>query len=220
MWQNDDVGELGVKVRKNANGATTMETLIRFGVEELERSGSINFNLENVLRESGVARGSLYHHFGSRHGLISHCEAVMLKTSLKLENEIIRTTIESGKSGEELFDLLAGFTRINGSDALQEQRGRRIRTLAASVEDNSLRKLIAESQMKGSQFLVESFQIAADKGLIKPRVPLDAMVYLMQAMFLGRILVDITRDPGLSDSVNEATVEAFRHLLNPQSKSK
>lgn len=212
------MAEPGGKTRKNLNGASTMETLIKFGVEELQRSGSINFNLENVLRESGVARGSLYHHFGSRHGLISHCEAVMLKSSLKNENEAIRSVIESGKSGEELFELLAGFTRINGSDALREQRGRRIRTLAASVEDESLRTLIAESQTKGSAFLVESFAIAKDKGLINPRIPLEALVYLMQAMFLGRILVDITGDTALSDSVNEATVETFRFLLNPQSK--
>ena len=210
------MAEASATTRKNQNGASTMETLIKFGVEELQRSGSINFNLENVLRESGIARGSLYHHFGSRHGLISHCEAVLLKSSLKNENEIIRSVIESGKSGEELFELLAGFTRINGTDALREQRGRRIRTLAASVEDESLKTLIAESQMKGSAYLVESFAIARDKGLIAPRVPLDALVYLMQAMFLGRILVDITGDVSLSDSVNEATIEAFRFLLNPQ----
>lgn len=207
------------QTRKNANGASTMDTLIQYGMEELQRSGSIDFNLENVLRESGVARGSLYHHFGSRHGLISHCEATLLKSSLKNENEIIRSVIESGKSGEELFGLLAGFTRINGSDALREQRGRRIRTLSASVEDESLRTLIAESQMKGSAFLVESFAIAKDKGLIAPRVPLDALVYLIQAMFLGRILVDITGDTTLSESVNEATVETFRFLLNPQPKN-
>ncbi len=193
-----------------------METLIRFGVEELQRSGSVNFNLETVLRESGVARGSLYHHFGSRHGLISHCEAALLKTSLKAENEVIRSVIESGKSGEELFDLLAGFTRINGSEALREQRGRRVRTLAAAVEDASLKKMIAESQVKGSTFLVESFGLAKDKGLIAPRIPLDALVYLIQAMFLGRVLVDITENNTLSDSVNEATVETLRYLINPQ----
>jgi AcrR family transcriptional regulator len=216
MCQTKKVTEAN-KTRKNSNGASTMETLIRFGVEELQRSGSIDFNLENVLRESGVARGSLYHHFGSRHGLISHCEAVLLKSSLKTENEFIRTVIDSGKSGEELFELLASFTRINGSEALREQRGRRVRTLAAAVEDEALKKLIAESQMKGSAFLVESFALAKDKGIIDPRVPLDALVYLMQAMFLGRILVDITGDAELSDSVNEATVTTFRYLLNPQS---
>lgn len=216
MWQNHKVSDLPIKMRKNVNGSSTMETLIRFGVEELERSGSIDFNLENVLRESGIARGSLYHHFGSRHGLISHCEATLLKSSLKNENEVIRSVIESGKSGDELFNLLAAFIRVSGSDELQEQRERRIRTLAASVQDDSLKRLIAESQMKGSEFLVESFALATEKGLIAPRVPLNALVYVLQALFLGRILVDITDDRDLSDSVNETTVETFRFLLNPQ----
>lgn len=214
------MAEPGLISRKNANGAATVETLIHFGVLELQRSGSINFNLESVLRESGVARGSLYHHFGSRHGLISHCEAALLKSSLKAENELIRSVIESGENGEELFDLLASFTRINGSPALQEQRGRRVRTLAASVEDEHLRQLIAESQITGSTFLMESFVIAQQRGLIAPRIPINALVYLIQALFLGRVLVDITDDQPLSDAVNEATVDTFRYLLNPQSKNK
>lgn len=214
------MAEPGGKLRKNINGSSTMETLIQFGIEELKRSGSINFNLESVLRDSGVSRGSLYHHFGSRHGLISHCEASLLKSTLKAENEIIRSVVESDKSGEELFEILATFTRINGSPALQEQRGRRVRTIAASVEDANLRQLIAESQVTGSSFLVESFEIATKRGLIAPQIPIDALVYLIQALFLGRVLVDITGDTALSDSVNEATIATLRYLVNPQSKTK
>ena len=202
--------------RKNANGASTMETLIKFGVEELQRAGAIDFNLENVLRESGVSRGSLYHHFGSRHGLITHCEAHLLKQTLKTENEGIRLLIESGSSGEELFSLLVMLIRSLGSPAAVEQRSKRIRTLAGSVEDPSLMHLIAESQQKGSQYLVESYQLAVDKGFIKPRIDLPALVYLTQSMFLGRVLVDIIRDEELSTSVNDATIEALRYLMNPQ----
>ncbi|MFY8238235.1 MAG: TetR family transcriptional regulator, partial [Ilumatobacteraceae bacterium] len=62
------------QTRKYINGTTTMETLIEFGLRELELVGSIEFNLETVLRESGVSRGSLYHHFGNRLGLIARCE--------------------------------------------------------------------------------------------------------------------------------------------------
>ncbi len=202
--------------RKNVNGASTMETLIEYGIAELKRSGSIDFNLENVLRESGVARGSLYHHFGSRHGLISQCEAQLLKQTLKSENEIIRKLIEGGDSGRQLFELLSVFIRNLGSADVMQQRSRRIRTLATSVEDPQLRSLLAESQIKGSQYLVDSYQLAVDKSLIAPRVDLPSLVYVTQALFLGRILVDITDDTGLSASVNEATIAALEHLMNPQ----
>jgi AcrR family transcriptional regulator len=202
--------------RKNANGTSTMETLIEAGIKELKRSGSINFNLETVLRESGIARGSLYHHFGSRHGLITHCEAHVLKQTLKSENEGIRHLIESGSSGNELFSILVMLIRSLGSPEAVEQRSKRIRTLAGSVEDPELMRLIAESQQKGSQYLVESFQLAVDKGFIKPRIDLTALVYLTQSLFLGRVLVDIIRDEGLSKSVEEATAETLRYLMNPQ----
>jgi AcrR family transcriptional regulator len=204
------------QTRKNANGVSTVETLIRYGVEELQRSGSINFNLENVLRESGIARGSLYHHFGSRHGLISHCEAHLLKQSLKSENELIRVLIESGKDGDELFAMLSSIVLSMGSDQMKDQRGRRIRTLAAAVEDPALRSMLSESQTKGSEFLTESYELAKEKGFIDPIVDTKTVAYLTQAMFLGRVLVDITDDAELSDSVNKAIVLMLKTLMNPQ----
>lgn len=215
-WQDGGVVEPTEKTRKNINGASTMETLISFGIKELELSGSINFNLETVLRESGVSRGSLYHHFGSRHGLISHCETAVLKESLKSENEAMRALVESGMSGEELFNLLSAFVRTNGSEDLMEQRSRRVRTIAASVDDKKLKEKLAESQIKGSEYLAGTYAIAQELGLFKPAVDVEAIVYLTQAMFLGRVLVDITDNQALSDAVNEATVHVMRLLLNPQ----
>ena len=193
-----------------------METLLQFGIEELSQSGPINFNLENVLRESGVSRGSLYHHFGSRHGLISYCQAHELKQTLKAENEGIRFLIENGQNGRQLFDALASVIRTLGSEKNIQQRQLRIRSLATSTDDESLRTLLAESQITGSQFLVDSYQLAVDKGFMKPRIDLEGLVQLTQGMFLGRALVDITQDESLSHSVNEAAIAALEYLMNPQ----
>lgn len=193
-----------------------METLLQFGIEELSQSGPINFNLENVLRESGVSRGSLYHHFGSRHGLISYCQAHELKQTLKAENEGIRFLIENGQNGRQLFDALASVIRTLGSEKNIQQRQQRIRSLATSTDDESLRTLLAESQITGSQFLVDSYQLAVDKGFMKPRIDLEGLVQLTQGMFLGRALVDITQDESLSHSVNEAAIAALEYLMNPQ----
>ncbi len=42
-WQDGVVVEPTEKNRKNVNGASTMETLVSFGIEELERNGSIGW---------------------------------------------------------------------------------------------------------------------------------------------------------------------------------
>ncbi|CAB4643294.1 unannotated protein [freshwater metagenome] len=97
-----------------------------------------------------------------------------------------------------------------------DQRGRRIRTIAASMEDDNLRAMLADSQIKGSQYLVDSYEMAKQQGLIKPKIEIETIVYLTQAMFIGRVLVDITEREDLSDSINEAIVLVLRTLMNPQ----
>jgi AcrR family transcriptional regulator len=193
-----------------------MAALLQFGIEELSQSGPINFNLENVLRESGVSRGSLYHHFGNRMGLIARCEAVLLKQSLKADNEGVRLLISMGISGKELFAVLSEQIRMNGSVEAVARRQQRIRTLGMAVEDEGLRQMLTDAQDKGSRFFAETLAIAKDRGLIQPVGDLDALSYLIQSMFLGRILVDNTHDEALSDALNEATIVALEGLLNPQ----
>lgn len=202
--------------RKYLNGVSTMQTLIDFGIRELEQVGSIEFNLETVLRESGVSRGSLYHHFGNRLGLIARCEAELLKQSLKADNEGVRLLISMGISGKELFAVLSEQIRMNGSVEAVARRQRRIRTLGMAVEDEGLRQMLTDAQDKGSRYFAETLTIAKERGLIQPVVDLDALSYLIQSMFLGRILVDNTHDEALSDAVNEATILALEKLLNPQ----
>jgi AcrR family transcriptional regulator len=202
--------------RKYLNGVSTMQTLIDFGIRELEQVGSVEFNLETVLRESGVSRGSLYHHFGNRLGLIARCEAELLKQSLKADNEGVRLLISMGISGKELFAVLSEQIRMNGSVEAVARRQQRIRTLGMAVEDEGLRQMLTDAQDKGSRFFAETLAIAKDRGLIQPVGDLDALSYLIQSMFLGRILVDNTHDEALSDALNEATIAALEGLLNPQ----
>jgi len=190
--------------------------LISFGMKELEQSGSINFNLETVLRESGVSRGSLYHHFGSRHGLIAHCETELLKEDLESANQVIRSIIESERTGEQLFEVLAAYTRLLGSDEMRKQRAKRIRAIAVSMDDEKLFQELVAAQMGGSDFLTDSYEIARSDDRIRPLVDIKALVYLTQTMALGRVLVDMTDDSELSDAVNEANVLVLRHLMNPQ----
>lgn len=202
--------------RKYLNGVSTMQTLIDFGIRELEQVGSVEFNLETVLRESGVSRGSLYHHFGNRLGLIARCEAELLKQSFKADNEGLRLLISMGISGKELFAVLSEQIRMNGSVEAVARRQQRIRTLGMAVEDEGLRQMLTDTQDKGSRFFAETLAIAKERGLIQPVGDLDALSYLIQSMFLGRILVDNTHDEALSDAVNEATILALEKLLNPQ----
>lgn len=202
--------------RKYANGTTTTARLLEFALKELDRSGPLDFNLDTVLAESGVSRGSFYHHFGDRASVIARCEAELLKQSLKTDNEALRFLVENLSSGQEIFDLLAIRIRENGSEVQVRRRRQRFQTIAMAFGDDSLRELLNDQQTKGTNFFWETLQEAERRGQIAPVVDLEGISHFIQSVFLGRVLVDQLGDDRLSALVDEVTIESLRLMMNPQ----
>lgn len=202
--------------RKYANGTTTTAKLLEFALKELERSGPLDFNLDNVLAESGVSRGSFYHHFGDRASVIARCEAELLKQSLKTDNEALRFLVENLSSGQEIYDLLAIRIRQNGTDEQVRRRRQRFQTIAMAFGDDSLRELLNDQQTKGTNFFWETLEESQRRGQIAPVVDLEGIAHFIQAAFLGRVLVDQLGDDRISGLVDDITVESLRLMLNPQ----
>ncbi|MEY3054995.1 MAG: hypothetical protein RL550_1518, partial [Actinomycetota bacterium] len=65
---------MGEPLRKRSDGLATIELVLEHARAELEASGPVRFNLDRVIESSDVARSSVYHHFGSRAGLIATIE--------------------------------------------------------------------------------------------------------------------------------------------------
>ncbi len=202
--------------RKYANGTTTTARLLEFALKELDRSGPLDFNLDTVLAESGVSRGSFYHHFGDRASVIARCEAELLKQSLKTDNEALRFLVENLSSGQEIFDLLAIRIRENGSEVQVRRRRQRFQTIAMALGDDSLRELLNDQQTKGTNFFWETLQEAERRGQIAPVVDLEGISHFIQSVFLGRVLVDQLGDDRLSALVDEVTIESLRLMMKPQ----
>lgn len=205
----------GARTRKNFNGDRTMAKLLEFARAELARSGPIDFSLDTVLRESGVARSSFYHHFGDRSSIIAICQVAELKDSLRAENEVLRLLIENSDSGAQLFELLALRIRMNGDDEQVRRRRQRVEMFVLANGDQQLRERLAEAQARGTEYLVETLEIARQRGLIDPVAPVNEIAQVMQSMFIGRVFVDVLEDDEQSRVVNEGTITALRLLVRP-----
>jgi hypothetical protein len=99
------VSEKAGQARKNANGMSTMDTLVHFGMEELKRSGSIDFNLENVLRESGLV------------GLFKFRS---LRKQLPNQNPIKSVAIENKHQNSSKTDELIKLSRLKTEGMISE----------------------------------------------------------------------------------------------------
>jgi AcrR family transcriptional regulator len=186
---------------------------MRFGHEELERSGAVNFNLDTVLHESKVARGSLYHHFKSREGFIVALEFERSFTRQMKELEIFRTFFYSASSDEEIFQALEVGLIAAGRNEGKLRRQHRVESLAAALRSSELQRILADSQVEGTAHFRETLENTAKRGIISLRAPIDGVAYLLQSMFVGRILVDLVEDKKVDADWVAAAMTTIRYLL-------
>jgi len=204
------VGNTG---RKRADGRATMRALLDAAHREAEKHGLIDFNLDRVLADAGAARSSLYHHFGSREALIAAVEFETAARALQSEMDLMRTVILSAKSVDDVVALLEAGLRGDGGEASRARRIRRIEQLVIASRSKALADVVAEAQREGTKHLAETLRMAAEQGIISPRIDTMALSMWLQTHFVGRNLIDVLDDPAVEAEWITGVVEAARHLF-------
>ncbi len=183
---------MATPLRKRSDGIQTMALVKKFARAELDKYGAVKFNLDRVLEKSGVSRSSVYHHFGSRDGLIATLEVDRgLEDTLK-EMEILRSFL----LGSDKFEQVMGYIEIaltaDDDKAARLRRRRRVALLAASEHNKALASSLANAQSKGTAHLAETLQMMKDRGIINPSGSLSGIASAFQSLLLGRVYADIT----------------------------
>lgn len=209
-----EVSKIMTKKRDiNNRGRSTMAKLIEFASAELDRVGLANFDIDTVLRKSKVSKGSLYHHFGSKNGLLIAVETTQWVQYLESQNHFLRKLVENCKSAAELLDLMTRVIEISGQKDNREFRKKRLRAMVFAQHDKELKALIKTKQIEASAFLAETFQIAQSRGWIKPNLNLLATAYWFQGVFIGHVMLDITDIDSLDDEWNNVAVASLKSFL-------
>jgi AcrR family transcriptional regulator len=192
-----------------------MDRVVGFARAELAEHGPVGFNLDRVIAASGVSRGSIYHHFGSRAGVITAVEAADLLGVYRAGNEATRSVVERATNGIEIIDWLRTALEFGGAEDGRRARSRRVATLAAAEQIPALREVIGEYQREGVEYYAETLGIARGRGLIDPQAPISGIANLIQSVLLGRALVDLLDDPEQDAAWAETAVAAISAVLRP-----
>ena len=201
--------------RKRRDGRATMERVTEFARAELAEHGPVGFNLDRVIAASGVSRGSIYHHFGNRAGVITAVEALDQLRTYRAGNDVTRRVVEEASAGSDLVNWLSLALQFGAGDDGRRTRARRVASLAAAEQIPALREVLSEYQREGVAFYAETLEIARRRGLIDPVVPIAGIANLIQSVLLGRALVDLLDDEEQDMAWAETAVAAITAVLRP-----
>ena len=194
-------------------GRATIEKLLEVTISELDRVGLAEIDIDSLLRKSKISKGSLYHHFGSKNGLLTAAEAQQFMKYLKREGETFRKLIEGCTTKQKFVDLVAAVMKITRLESNLDFRKKRVRAIAMSFNDEILAQVLKNAQIEVTEYLAGSFQIAKDRGWVKPDTDLMALSYWIQGVFIGHVMLDITEQTEHEDAWSQVAFQALQPFL-------
>lgn len=150
----------------------------------------------DICEATGVNYGSVYHHFGSREGLIDAAYHKMFYEYAEHDIEILRNITEGS---ETLTEFVAGMSGLAGTFSTGAARARRralrIRIVAASLTRPELFEKISATQDQVTEALTKLVEHGQSRGWIRKDLTSQALSVMVQALLVGRILDDIAGAP-------------------------
>lgn len=184
----------------------TKERLLDTVARMLTESGLEGLTVDGVLHESGVSRGSLYHHFEDFPDLLE--QALVQRFSANVNKSIAMLTgiVRSSKTKEETISSLRQATVETTSSALAPTRMERAKVIGYAHGNPRLGARLGAEQSRLTTALAGLFRELQDKGWMSNDFDAKAAAVLIQSYALGRIVDDINDDK-ISD-------EAWCALIN------
>ena len=196
-------------------GRATKRALLDAAIADMEATGEASIRITKILKESGVTNGSLYHHFGSREGLVREAIAERFLGAVTQGLAVFAQRLTEVTTTEEMLQLFRDELVRYGTPEVIVQRTRRMTALAAALpRAELLERVIADQGMYfdgAAQALVQ----LQERGLIKADLDLRAFAAWFLGLSLSRLLSDI--DPDLNPDVewSQYTYTALVAILTP-----
>ncbi len=195
---------MGVVNRKAEQGQATREQLVAAATKLFASQGYAATSIEQVLQESGVSRGALYHHFDSKEVLF---EAVLEAVEASIATSIAQAAARAKNAVEALRTGCNAWLRI-----AEDPAAHRIALVdAPSVVGWQRWRQIDERH--GFGLLKRALEAVAAEGRLRPEL-VDVLAHMLLAALLEVTLV-IARAPDRAKArrAGQAAVDALLDKL-------
>lgn len=198
---------------KQRRAASTIDALVEATIRALAENGEAGFRVDDVLQQTGTSKGSLYHHFTNRDGLIEAATLVEFSRQVNEDTAAIRSAFEGAETREELLARLDLIVVASQDVERAPSRAQRLRILGTAVNRPALWAALGEEQSRLTDTIAEVIRAGQRRGLVSSTVDARAFGVFIQAYTLGRVLDDIDPDPADPAAWTELIVRVVRSVI-------
>lgn len=176
--------------------------------------GTDGFTVEMVLSESGISRGSLYHHFEDFPDLVESALVEVNRSYVESSIELTARAVGAVTTKEDFLAAINLVTSTLHSEERFKARIDRVRMIALCADSPSFRQKFGEAQAELIENLAEVIGDAQARGWVRADFDPKALATFMSAYTIGVTLNDVSADPISFESWNTLVRDVVSRFLN------
>ena len=173
----------------------TKARLIETTAGLLENQFPQDIQVDEILDQSGISKGSLYHHFQDLGELLEAAQVAKYAAWVDRSISLIVPVLSGAKTRDDIIEGLRILTKYTQSSEYQQTRFYRARTLANSEISERFKIALGIEQERLTAALEDLVAEAKNKGLFRPELDNRVVAVFIQSYTLGKIVNDIVPEP-------------------------
>jgi AcrR family transcriptional regulator len=183
-----------------------MKTVLEAVAERLIEGDELLIRIPEICEATGINYGSVYHHFGSREGVIDAAYNMIFSQLVEEDLATLENINDSVTTREEYLNAMVPVVAMMSSGSgRRSRRAMRVRIVAAALTRPELRVLIGATQTRLTDELRRLVAFAQDRQWLREDLSPAGLAVVLQALVFGRSLDDVAATP-LEDDVWASTI--------------
>jgi len=169
----------------------TREKLVSTLVALMDERALYEIQVDDVLRESNISKGSLYHHFENFDDLTSAALISRFAAGVDISIQLVADAVNAAKNADEFVANIIEVTTVTQGSKRAKFRLERARVIGLSVNSPNLLKDLEVEQDRLTTALADIVREGQEKGWVNKTFDAKTIAVFMQAYTLGRIVDDV-----------------------------
>jgi AcrR family transcriptional regulator len=195
----------------------TKEKLIDTMIDLMDEHALASILVDDVLRESNISKGSLYHHFENFDDLVEAALIARFAAGVDSSIYLVSEAVNGAKSSEELLEKIVLVTSATQGRTRSKFRLERARVIGLSVNSPKLLESLEREQERLTTAMADIVREGQEKGWVSKVFDAKTIAVFLQAYTLGRVIDDVAgKDQQIdSNDWNDVVNTAVKALLTP-----